>query len=433
MNRDSEFDDLRRLRGSEVKGIPEALPSTEITRKEAAVDFVLTMGRALHSYGASSPRLEDALVKLAKTLGLQESHFLSTPTAIMAAFGPTRDAHTALVRVEPGENDLGKLAWVNDVANEVVAGTLKPRDALARIQAIVDAPPRYGAFVTILSFGLSSAASAVFFGGGYPEVAVALAIGTVVGVLSSVAGRSVDTARIVEPVAAAFAAFASAVVASRVNGFSPFVTTLAGVVTLLPGLGLTTAMVELASRHLASGTARFAGAAVTLIGLGFGLALGSRLGATWLPPARATGETVTWPFPAIAVAVLVAALSFAVQLRVRKREIGWAVASGVIAFSGARVGAHLIGPEIGAFGGAFSVALASNAYARAFDRPATVVQVPGILLLVPGSVGFRGVIAMLDNDVVSGVTAAFKMVLIATCLVAGLLFANVALPSRRAL
>ncbi len=410
----------------------EPVPSTDASRTEAAIDFILTIGQALHSYGASSPRLESALMKLARTLGL-DATFFSTPTAIMASIGPVGAARTCLVRVEPGENDLGKLARVNDVANGLVRGDLRPRDALLEIEAIALAKPRYGFVVSTLAYGLSSAASAVFFGGGYIEICVSLAIGIVVGVLAQAAGRSVDTARIIEPVAAAFAAFTSAAVASRYSGTSPFVMTLAGVITLLPGLGLTTAMIELTSRHLTSGTARFAGAFVTLIGLGFGVALGSKLGSALLPGARSPGIPVSWPFAVIAIAVLVAALSFAVQLRVRSRDVFWAILSGIIAFTGSRAGAHMIGPEIGAFVGAFGVAIASNAYARVLDRPATVVLVPGILLLVPGSVGFRSVFAMLENDVVSGVTAAFKMILIATCLVAGLLFANVALPSRRAL
>ena len=46
------------------------------------------------------------------------------------------------------------------------------------------------------------------------------------------------------------------------------------------------------------------------------------------------------------------------------------------------------------------VALASNGYARAFNKPASVPLVPGILLLVPGSVGFKSVLSMLERAVV---------------------------------
>jgi uncharacterized membrane protein YjjB (DUF3815 family) len=60
-------------------------------------------------------------------------------------------------------------------------------------------------------------------------------------------------------------------------------------------------------------------------------------------------------------------------------------------------------------------------------------MVPGILFLVPGSVGFRSFASLLESDVVSGVETAFRMALVAIALVAGLLVANVVVPPRKAL
>ena len=54
----------------------------------------------------------------------------------------------------------------------------------------------------------------------------------------------------------------------------------------MPGLTLTAAMTELATRHLASGTARLSGAFITFLAIAFGVALGNRIGgaAFGLPP-----------------------------------------------------------------------------------------------------------------------------------------------------
>jgi len=65
------------------------------------------------------------------------------------------------------------------------------------------------------------------------------------------------------------------------------------------------------------------------------------------------------------------------------------------------------------------------------DRPAQILHVPGVLLLVPGTIGFRSVSAMLERQVVSGIETAFTMIFIATALVAGLLVANVVVPRRK--
>ena len=58
----------------------------------------------------------------------------------------------------------------------------------------------------------------------------------------------------------------------------------------------------------------------------------------------------------------------------------------------------MIPVTIGAFNGALVVGVASNALARWSRRPATVISVPGILVLVPGSLAFRGITALLESD-----------------------------------
>ena len=56
---------------------------------------------------------------------------------------------------------------------------------------------------------------------------------------------------------------------------------------------------------------------------------------------------------------------------------------------------------------------------------------PGILLLVPGSIGYRSLASLLRREVVLGVETAFQMMLIAVALVAGMLIANIVSPHRR--
>ena len=104
---------------------------------------------------------------------------------------------------------------------------------------------------------------------------------------------------------------------------------------------------------------------------------------------------------------------------------------GFVAFLGGRLGARLLGPELGAFFAALLVGLASNVYAWISDRPTSVTLVPGVLLLVPGSIGFRGLASLLDRKTLSGVETAFTAVLIAAALTAGILTATVLGPQRR--
>jgi uncharacterized membrane protein YjjB (DUF3815 family) len=80
-----------------------------------------------------------------------------------------------------------------------------------------------------------------------------------------------------------------------------------------------------------------------------------------------------------------------------------------------------------------AVGCGSNLYARLRDLPAMVPQTPGMLILVPGSLGYRSLSALLEQQTVQGVQFGFTMVLIAVSLVGGLLVSNAIIPPKRIL
>jgi uncharacterized membrane protein YjjB (DUF3815 family) len=136
----------------------------------------------------------------------------------------------------------------------------------------------------------------------------------------------------------------------------------------------------------------------------------------------------TWLIP---VVLLLAPLGFVVLLKAEPKDAPWIIVMGVLAFYASQLGAIVFGPELGSFVGAFAVGVASNLIARYLDRPSQIYLVPGILLLVPGSVGFRSLAALMDREVVSGIETAFTMVVIAVSIVSGFLIAIVVTPRRR--
>lgn len=393
------------------------------------IGFVLRLGRALHSYGYPSHRLEDVMSEIAARLGLK-AQFFSTPTSIFAAFGPQDDQHTYLIRVEPGDVHLEKLAAVDAVGREVLAGSLDPALGTSRIAAIVAAPPRYGVTLTVIAFALSSASVARFLGGGMREVGLAAVIGLVVGALAFATARVRSARRVFEPLGAFVASVLAAALSIAFGPCSVYVATLAGIIALIPGLTLTTAMTELATRHLAAGTARLSGAMVVFLAIAFGVAMGARVaelvfGAPHIAEPIALAPWTEW------VALLLAPVSLTVLFRAPPRELHWIALTSVFAFFGGRFGARVLGPELGIFAGALVAGVTSNLYARLRRRPASVTLVPAVLLLVPGSIGFRGLALMLEQQVVGGVESAFRMLLMLSALVAGLLIANVVIEERR--
>jgi uncharacterized membrane protein YjjP (DUF1212 family) len=392
-----------------------------------AVGFVLRLARALHAYGYSAARLEDILSATADRLGLAGHRFFSMPTQIMAAFGPEDRQRTHLLRVEPGEVNLGKVAALEEVSLDVVQGRTSPEEGMARIDRIVAAPSPYGPGIVTLAHGVLSGTVSQFLGGGWREIVVATMLGLGLGLLAIYAASHARVNRVFESLAA-FLLSATAIGLARLVGpRSVFVATLAGLIVLMTGLLLTTAITELATRHLASGTLRMSSAFMTLLGIVFGVALGTRLG-VMLFGEPASALPVALPGWAPYLAVVLAAASSVVILRADPRDAPWIVAAGVLGLLSGRFAAAKLGLELGMFVAAFGVAMASAAYERWRNRPAPVVLVPGILLLVPGSIGYLSVSSLMQRNTVAGIDTAFTMVLTAVSLVAGLLIASILVP-----
>jgi uncharacterized membrane protein YjjB (DUF3815 family) len=238
--------------------------------------------------------------------------------------------------------------------------------------------------------------------------------------------------RVFEFVAALLATFGAMVFSQLVWPVSVGPTILASLIILLPGLSLTLALNELATGHLVSGTARFTGAMMTFLKIGLGVGLGQKL-ALFVPVPLPEVVAVSLPEWTLWASLVVTPFALVVLFRARWRESLWILAGALVAFWGARLGVGWLGAGMGAVVGALLAGLVSNLFARWKHRPAVVLIVPSIILLVPGSIGYHSLSNLLAHDVTTGIGNAFEALLVGSALVAGLLLANVLLPPRNAL
>ncbi len=399
------------------------------TTTDEAISFILRLGRALHTCGYASHRLEELLEQAAERIGL-EGQFFSTPTSIYCGFGALETQRTYLIRAEPGSLNLGKIVDLDQVLTEVLYHRLTPAEGSRKIDEIIAAKSEYGATMNTIACGLASAASSQFLGGGVREMVVAAIIGLLIGLLYLVADKYPPLGKVFEPVAATLASGIAAALSVWFGPYSVFNATLAGLILLMPGFTLTTALTELTTRNLVSGTSRLSSALIIFFGIGFGVTLGTKVSSLLfgLPHIGASVSTLWW---AEYLSLLLIPIAFAILLRAHLRDTVWIVLVVTLAVLASRGGGRILGPELGPFIGALTVGLASKIYAQLLHRPTTVTLAPGILLLVPGSLGFRSIASLLDNQIVPGVGIAVQMILTAMALVAGILISNILLPVRR--
>ncbi|HEU4363982.1 MAG TPA: threonine/serine exporter family protein [Candidatus Krumholzibacteria bacterium] len=403
-------------------GAPPARPHRESSL------LIEKLARALHRYGFSAQQVEDALSLVAGRLGVR-GEFFATPTAIFAALETADHDETMLIRVDPGTVNLDKLSRLDRLTRQIASGEVDPRTASHTIDAVCNQPPRFKGKTRVLATALASAAAARFFGGGWREIVVCGAIGFITGLLALLAIRDARF-RLFEPVAAFVAGVLASLAASVMPPTSVYVAMAGGLIVLFPGLTLTIAISELATQHLASGTARLMAAATLFMSIGFGVAVGLKAGAAVFG-ATALAAPIALPAWTTALAVVMASLSFVVLFQAAPRDTGWILGVCTLSFVGARVGAQVLGIETGAFIGALLVGIASGLHSRNLDRPSVVTSTPGIMMLVPGSVGFQSITDMLARDAVSGLQTAFTMIMTGVALVTGLFMARLLIPRRR--
>lgn len=399
------------------------------TSSSAAEAFLLRLARGLHQFGSPAHRLEDALGRLCHRLGI-EGDFFVMPTAIFARIGSGDHRRTALERVSPGGHNLEKLSSLDRLADAVANGRLTLEAAEKQVREVMARPDRWGPIIMIIAFAVASAGAARFFGGEGRDLVAAGSAGLALGLLEILVVRWPDARRVFE-VLAALVISVTAAVAASFFGCSPSVVTLSGLIILVPGLTLTIAMAELATQNLASGTARLTGAVMTFFLIGFGVSLGAKVAAFLpVPPVFNPVPLPPWSEP---VAIVAVTFAFVVLFRAHPRDTPWITAAGLIGFYGARLGGQFLGPELGTFVGGTLVGVAGNAFARFLARPSAVVSVPGIMLLVPGAVGYRSLMSLLEHETLLGIETAVTAAVVASALVTGLLVANVILTPRRPL
>lgn len=401
--------------------------------ERAAMQLVVRLGMALHRYGAHALRIERAMSACARRFGLV-GQFFALPTSIHVAFGPLGGQTVFLVRTEPGSQDLGRLAALDALLVRVAAASSSLTEAEHELETILAERRALGLVRELASYALAAASAGVFLGGGGREVIAASGLGLATGAIARTLGQRSDTHVLTEAIAGFVAAFVAAGLGASIDGLAVGKVTLAGIVYLLPGFMLTTAVTEIATRHLASGTARFAGACAVFLALAFGAALGWRIGAACFGSPLIGVEIEPLPAWAVVAALIAAPSAYSVLLRVRTRDVSLVFAACTVAFAGSRLGGAMLGPELGAFCGSLLVSAFANGIARTLNRPSSLVIVPGLFLLVPGSLGFTSLEVLIQQqDVIAGVQNAFRVILVATALASGVMMANVLLPSRRVL
>lgn len=397
-----------------------ALPDGETA--DDRIEFLVSLARSLHRVGLPSHRLETTMTGAADRLDC-ELQIFALPTGLIMSFKQHDRYDTRLLRMEDSGIHLERLARLSSVADRIIAGSLDPGAGKVQIERIMDGPDRWGPVAVVSAYILSAAAFAVFFGGGLTELIIAVLEGLAVGLLAIATQRVRVSRRLFELASALAAAWIATWAGGFFGHFVEWIPLAAGLIILLPGMATVDAVEELASGHLASGGARLAGVVVVFLAMTFGAVLGVST-AEMFPTQHSTLQSIPLPGWSTPIALIAVSIGSMIRFRARATDIGMALFSSVLAFGASRLGAQWLGSISGAFLAALVLGSVSNLLARRLRQPVEMFDVPGLAILVPGSIGLRSLESLLSADTTTGVDAAFQMFVTAMAIVAGLLFSN---------
>ncbi|KAF9084649.1 hypothetical protein BGX23_010342 [Mortierella sp. AD031] len=371
--------------------------------------FLIMIAKALILYGAPSHRIEETCALLARKMDVDAS-FALLPGLMTISFSDpeTHTSDTRHLRCTQGM-DMYKLAKVYKIAWGVLHGK-GVEEANRALERVTVEPGFYPVWVTVMSWMTTAAFVApLAFNGSWLDTALAGLCGLLVGLLGLVAAKFPVYGNVFEVTSSILVGFIARSFGDRVCFAA---VSLAGVVVLLPGLLLTQAIMELASRNIVSGSVRMFYALMYAFFLGFGLTLGAELwtfvsgdDAKPAPDVCKHGVDHWWFF------LVFLAVSTSINIVFNAHPRQWPGMTIVTAVGFTVSYFMTAGPQVTPAVSAFAVGIAGQAYGRITGNLSYVPLLSGVLLLVPGSVGVRGVLAIIGTSGGSDPTEGFQFAL----------------------
>ena len=377
----------------ELEAVPTPPP-------EAVLELLRHLGVAMSRAGEPADRVALILGRVAEVYGATGVTFFVVPTGVLVRI----DLGTSSsVDFETGDSSPLRLDQVDALyrlIDDIRYGQVSAEAAMARLQELLTAAPRFGAVVAVLGGGVLTVGLGLMLNPTAGMLPAFLVLGFLVGLLRWWADRE-PILTLVLPVVAAVAVtwvvFAWLAPALDVEALHIVIPAL---VTFLPGAALTMATVELSTGDMLAGSARLVYGLERLLLLSFGIAVGAQLAGrpeSATPGGLALGAWAPW------LGVLIFGLGQYIASSAPRRTLGWLLVVLYIAYGGQALSGRLMG-SLGASFLAAAVVLpvCYGIQSRRSGPPVPVTFLPTFWLLVPGALGLAGVAQIVGADQAAG-------------------------------
>ncbi|WP_458815727.1 threonine/serine exporter family protein [Leucobacter sp. HY1908] len=357
-------------------------------RSTELVGMLGLLGRVLLAGSQPTNEVAGSLLSLARTYGSLNLRIIVLPTFILIE-DPSHDpVKTSVFDANHAPLRLDQVDAIERLMHKSAAAQLDPADVSARVKRISAAPPRFGFWASLAGHVLLTLGFGLVLSPTLAALPVYAALGLLVGLIVLLGSR-VQTLALVLPVVAAFTATAIAgLIAPELASQSVLSLVTPAIASMLPGLTLTIATVELTNGQIIAGASRMLYGFASLALLAFGLYLGMVVSGMSHPHTSSGDRLGAW---APWLGIVFVAIGYYLYSVAPKGSLIWILFALSVAYAGQLLGHVLLGAALsGLIGAVISVpAIYLVSHLPRAPQPAVMLTC-AYWMMVPGTMGFIG-------------------------------------------
>lgn len=238
---------------------------------EMALDCFLLAGRIMIESGAETYRVEDTMLRMARSLGIEDAQSYVTPTGIILSIGKRQI--TKITSISNRITDLHKIALVNSVSRKLTNKIITLEQAYGELIKIQKTNYFLPISLQLLTAATAGSALMILFGGLWSDVPATFVAGAVGFIVVTILHDLTKVKFFSEFLAALFIGLVAHFAVKFQLGTEIDKIIIGGVMPLVPGLLITNAIRDLMAGHFTSGISRGAEAFLTAFAIGSGIAL----------------------------------------------------------------------------------------------------------------------------------------------------------------
>ena len=240
-------------------------------KNEMAIDCFLLAGRIMMQSGAETYRVEDTMLRMARSQNMFDAQSYVTPTGIIFSLGKTQP--TRITSISTRVTDLHRIALVNSVSRKLTSKIITLEQAYDELKKIERTNFFLPMWIQVLAAAVGSASLMIMFKGVWTDIPIAMIAGGTAHFIVSFVHEKTKVKFFSEFIAALTVAIIATFAVQYNFGQDIDRIIIGSIMPLVPGLVITNAVRDLMAGHFTAGVAKGIEALLTAFAIGSGVAL----------------------------------------------------------------------------------------------------------------------------------------------------------------